>query len=63
MGEVVETWDNPTTFTLSVACGEPEDCSNGTDDDGDGQVDCADTDCASSPNCAGTTACTLCAHA
>lgn len=23
----------------------PEDCMNGVDDDGDGQVDCADTDC------------------
>ncbi len=28
-----------------------EDCENGLDDDGDGQVDCADADCASHPAC------------
>ena len=28
-----------------------EDCANGTDDDGDGKVDCADTDCANDPAC------------
>lgn len=30
----------------------PEDCGNGVDDDGDGAVDCADADCASTPDCA-----------
>ena len=30
----------------------PEDCDNGTDDDGDGDVDCADADCTGDPNCA-----------
>ncbi|MGE4631522.1 MAG: hypothetical protein AAEJ47_00650, partial [Planctomycetota bacterium] len=30
----------------------PEDCDNGTDDDGDGDVDCADSDCAGDPSCA-----------
>jgi len=34
-----------------------ENCSNGTDDDGDGQIDCADPDCASAANCQ-TSACT-----
>ena len=29
----------------------PEDCDNGVDDDGDGYVDCEDTDCISDPNC------------
>jgi hypothetical protein len=30
----------------------PESCTNGTDDDGDGLVDCQDTDCADLPICA-----------
>ena len=30
----------------------PEDCSNGLDDDGDADTDCADADCVSSPLCA-----------
>ena len=32
----------------------PEICNNGIDDDGDGQIDCADGDCASADNCAPT---------
>lgn len=31
--------------------GEPENCSNGVDDNGDGQVDCADPICSSTPAC------------
>ncbi len=31
---------------------EPENCINGTDDDGDGLADCADPDCAASAVCA-----------
>jgi hypothetical protein len=27
------------------------DCGDGTDNDGDGQIDCADSDCASAPGC------------
>src|SRR5688500_1971806 len=30
-----------------------EVCTNGTDDDGDGQTDCADSDCAAAPSCTG----------
>jgi hypothetical protein len=30
-----------------------ENCTNGVDDDGDQKIDCADTDCASAPNCQG----------
>jgi hypothetical protein len=30
-----------------------ENCSNGTDDDGDQQIDCADADCAGNPICQG----------
>ncbi|MGE4632985.1 MAG: hypothetical protein AAEJ47_08100, partial [Planctomycetota bacterium] len=39
--------------TLPSGGGGPgtENCSNGTDDDGDGLIDCADPDCASSPAC------------
>ncbi|MBN1955203.1 MAG: pilus assembly protein [Anaerolineae bacterium] len=29
----------------------PSGCSNGVDDDGDGYVDCADSDCVDSPDC------------
>lgn len=29
----------------------PENCSNGVDDDGDGQIDCADSNCAADPFC------------
>jgi hypothetical protein len=29
----------------------PEDCMNGVDDDGDGQIDCADTDCQAGFTC------------
>jgi len=56
---VVETYDNPTTFQLSLSCGEAEICDNDQDDDGDQLVDCDDPDCASHPDCAGTTACNL----
>ena len=34
--------------------GTPENCSNGTDDDGDGLTDCDDPDCAGDPNCQST---------
>ena len=40
--------------TLPAGGGGPvEQCSNGTDDDGDGLVDCNDPDCAPSPACGG----------
>jgi hypothetical protein len=43
------------TYTLDVGC-DPvtvtfEECTNGLDDDGDGDVDCADADCAIFPTC------------
>jgi hypothetical protein len=39
--------------TGACSCpGTAEICGNGTDDDCDGKVDCADSDCASSPACA-----------
>ncbi len=42
------------TFTFSVA----EDCSNGTDDDGDGLADCEDVmDCCGDPACSSDPAC------
>ncbi len=48
---VVETWDNPTTFDLQLICGAAENCTNGVDDDGDGQIDCDDPDCSLDPAC------------
>lgn len=41
----------------------PEDCDNGTDDDGDGDVDCADSDCTGDPSCAPPPANDDCANA
>jgi hypothetical protein len=32
----------------------PEHCNNGMDDDGDGRIDCMDSDCLLADNCAGT---------
>jgi hypothetical protein len=37
--------------TISLEPGAREICSNGTDDDGDARVDCADADCARATNC------------
>ena len=49
---VVETYSTPSSFTLAVTCaGQVELCSNGVDDDGDGAVDCADSDCVNDPVC------------
>ncbi|HOX47464.1 MAG TPA: trypsin-like serine protease [Myxococcota bacterium] len=49
---VVETWDNTSNFTFSVTCqNASEDCDNTFDDDGDGDVDCDDLDCAGEPGC------------
>ncbi len=43
------------TLNISVGGGGPvtEDCTNGVDDDSDGQVDCADSDCVGNPACGG----------
>ena len=42
-------------FTLELLCpsggGDTENCFNGVDDDGDGDVDCDDTDCGLDPYC------------
>ena len=41
-------------FSVDVDCGLPplvEQCENGTDDDGDGAIDCLDSDCALSAAC------------
>jgi hypothetical protein len=43
--------------------GGPEtNCTNGLDDDGDGAIDCADSDCASDPACQGPTTETNCTN-
>lgn len=43
------------TYTLDLGCDPAtvtfEECTNGQDDDGDGDVDCADADCAIFPTC------------
>ncbi|MGE4618459.1 MAG: dockerin type I repeat-containing protein [Planctomycetota bacterium] len=43
------------TMSITVGGGGPgvENCTNGTDDDGDGLADCADPDCAANPACGG----------
>ena len=39
-------------FDISAGTGCPEDCTDGTDNDFDGDIDCDDSDCASEPICA-----------
>jgi hypothetical protein len=39
------------SYTLSVNCGEPEDCDDSVDNDEDGKTDCYDPDCAGDPAC------------
>ena len=43
------------TIVISGTAAAPpaEDCTNGTDDDGDGDVDCDDADCTADPDCFG----------
>jgi hypothetical protein len=52
---VVDGWNNAVgTFDLNIECdlsGAPEDCTDGIDNDGDGAIDCADSDCAGTPGC------------
>jgi len=51
---VVETYDVPNTFELSVECGNPvELCEDGVDNDDDGDTDCDDEDCATDLACLG----------
>jgi hypothetical protein len=51
---LVDTWDTASAFKLTVTCnGANEVCNNGSDDDGDGQVDCADANCTGDPACWG----------
>ncbi len=42
-------WDDPVDG--GFWCLDPENCNNGTDDDGDGYKDCLDTDCYGNPVC------------
>ncbi|MDY0000069.1 MAG: trypsin-like serine protease [Polyangia bacterium] len=51
---VVETWDTASPFTLQLSCqgSQQENCVNGVDDDGDGDIDCDDQDCVSTSACA-----------
>jgi uncharacterized repeat protein (TIGR01451 family) len=42
------------TPIVDCSTNPPEDCSNGSDDDGDGLIDCSDPDCADAPNCVAT---------
>ncbi|MBN2723016.1 MAG: trypsin-like serine protease [Deltaproteobacteria bacterium] len=49
---IVESYNYPGTYSLSVSCDfPPENCSNGIDDDGDFKIDCADPDCSDLPEC------------
>ncbi|MEZ4239045.1 MAG: M4 family metallopeptidase [Myxococcota bacterium] len=41
------------TVEASGATALPEVCNDGVDNDGDGDIDCADTDCAADPVCTG----------
>jgi hypothetical protein len=45
--------DEAGPYTLSAACGDPELCQDGLDNDLDGLTDCQDPDCAREPACEG----------
>ena len=44
---------NQTSDAVSTGGGGIEACSGGLDEDGDGDIDCADADCATDPGCLG----------
>jgi subtilisin-like proprotein convertase family protein len=47
-------WDlvtRPPLDETCTPCAPAENCANGIDDDGDGKIDCADSDCSGSPSC------------
>ena len=46
-----------TGFDTSGCITNPEICTNNLDDDGDGDIDCADSDCISDPACVGEPLC------
>lgn len=52
---VIETYQNPGSFTLQLTCENEqpvvENCNNNLDDDNDSQMDCDDPDCQGSPHC------------
>ncbi len=53
---IVDTYQNPGTFTIEITCDSTEVllneiCDNEVDDDGDGFVDCDDNDCANYSAC------------
>ncbi|MDX9721020.1 MAG: trypsin-like serine protease [Myxococcota bacterium] len=47
---VVDNASNPASYSLTVLCAEM--CANGKDDDGDGDIDCDDAECATKVPCA-----------
>ncbi|MBJ93440.1 MAG: hypothetical protein CMP23_03095 [Rickettsiales bacterium] len=59
---VVDGWDGAAgTYELSIECASDpdieEDCSDGLDNDGDGDFDCEDSDCNGDPDCGGSGGC------
>jgi len=51
-GALAFYYNNVSQFLDPVGCTpSPENCTNGTDDDCDGDVDCADADCSADPAC------------
>ena len=42
-------------YALDILLSSEVDCTDGLDEDADGAVDCADTDCSSDPVCASST--------
>ncbi|MGM0597554.1 MAG: trypsin-like serine protease, partial [Myxococcota bacterium] len=50
---IVDTWQNPGAYTISVECENlaQEICNNNLDDDFDGLIDCEDPDCEETTAC------------
>lgn len=52
--EITDLYFDDINITSDITSDFEIHCSNGSDDDGDGQIDCMDLDCASDPACQAT---------
>ena len=48
---VVDAYDSSISGSFELSVGESEECDNSRDDDLDGDIDCDDSDCSTSPRC------------
>jgi subtilisin-like proprotein convertase family protein len=58
LGDEGKLTDVALHLCVCTSCEAGAACVNGSDDDGDGQIDCVDPDCAAAPQCGAETQCT-----